>query len=131
MPIQLWAALIGAAGALAGVATGTFLTGWYQRQAWMRDQTAKSRADRTEISLLGQPPVIRAAREVTRSHIRLAEGRAFHRAGSLPDATVADCRHAENAFIHAARAELDVAGSEAELDDAFRHVDSDPVNPPR
>jgi hypothetical protein len=49
MPPQVLAALIGAAGALVGVATGAFLTGWFQRQAWLREQSGRSNDERRRI----------------------------------------------------------------------------------
>ena len=82
---------------------------------------------RSEIALVGQPATIRAARELTRSHISLAESRAKYAAGSLPDTLVAACRRTEMKFVRAAREELGLSTHEADLEDAFRHVDSDPV----
>lgn len=177
MPPQIWAALIGAVGVLAGVVTGALLTAFHQGQAWRREHAARSRDERrrlfadfltaarewrattqhpdtklvkgsavsrsehadggiaavrtlglrSEIALIGQPAVIRQAREVTRSQITLAESRAKYPAGSLPDRLVAACRHAEVEFVRAARQELGIATIEAELEDALRHIDSDPV----
>jgi hypothetical protein len=46
---QVLAALIGAIGALAGVATGSLLSAWYQRQTWMRDQAARARDERRRL----------------------------------------------------------------------------------
>ncbi len=83
---------------------------------------------RSEIALLGQPAIIRQAREVTRSQITLAESRAKYPAGSLPDRLVAACRNAEVKFLVAARKELGIATAEAELEEALRHLDSDPAD---
>jgi len=177
MPSQVWVALIGAAGVLTGVVSGVVLSAWYQRQAWSREQTARSRDERrrlfadfltaarewrantqhpdtqlikgsavsksehadggvaavrtlglrSEIALLGQAPIIRAAREMTRSLITLAESRSKFPAGSLPDPLVEACRQAEVGFVLAARGELGILTARDELDDALRHIDSDPV----
>jgi hypothetical protein len=169
MPPPVWAALIGAVGALAGVATGSFLSGWYQRQAWMRELAARSRDERrrlfaeflttarewrgaaqhsdtklvdasavsknkhadggaaaartlalrSEIALVGQTSTIRAAREMAKAHTRLAESRGKYAAGSLPQPLVDACRSTEMRFVHAAREELGVLSSKADLEEVF------------
>ncbi len=49
IPPQVWAALIGAVGVLAGVVVGAFLSAWYQRLAWIREQAARFRDERRRL----------------------------------------------------------------------------------
>ena len=169
MPPQVWAALIGAVGVLVGVGTGSFLSAWYQRQAWKREHAARLRDERrqlfadfltaardwravtqhpdtklisasavsksehadggaaaartlalrSEIAMIAQAPAIRAARDLSKAHTRLAEGRSKFAAGSLPESLMGPCRRTELLFVHAAREELGVPTTEAELEEAF------------
>ena len=169
MPPQVLAALIGAVGALAGVATGSLLSGWYQRQARLQEQATRSKEERrrifaefltatrdwrattlhsetklidastvsktkhadggpaatratalrSEIALVAQTSTIRAARDMVLANRRLAEGRAQYAAGALPEPLVIACRRTELEFVRAAREELGVLGSEADLEELF------------
>lgn len=169
MPTQVLAAMIGAVGVLAGVGAGSVFSAWYQRQAWTREQAARSRDDRrrlfaqyltaarewrattqhpdtklvrasavsskkhadggaaaartlglrSEIALVAQAETIRAARQMARANMLLAEGRAEHIGSALPDPLIVACRRAELRFVRAAREELGVSGSETELEEVF------------
>lgn len=87
----------------------------------------RATALRAEIALVAEVSTIRAAWDVVLALRRLAEGRAQHLAGSLPESLVTACRRTELAFVRAAREELGVLGPDSDLDELFGLTRDDPA----
>jgi hypothetical protein len=76
---------------------------------------ARTLALRSEVALVAQSPkTIAESIDLVRTLTRLAEARASHAAGSIPDNIVQACRDAERSFLLAARADLGSSGFAAE-----------------